>query len=442
MKKKVYFQINLSDIKKLLVSFAKSHIIQGKQNFKQLLKLPILDSKGDIQVIGFIKEKLLRDKINFKTKIIDIKEKVTSIDIQVEWKEIGECILLSIFTIFLYNTILLAEFSFIPMVIVAIKRGWKESFIYLTWSMIILSFLSIKGITLYDFNDQLVLFSPLHYGFRYIGNALGFSGRGVLDYYFMYGVFGIFLGYLIRKNYRLGYIISLSVLSYIGMIALVFLIAGFIDGFKSFISSYYRFVDEATNNYIATSLAQINNYSDILSSRGISSIALKKKIVLIAEMYKKSIIFGAAPKGGYIIKQIIMVFAAVFLVRLYFRNRLNKAALKFRITDFDIDNIWIWGLIFSWGLVYINLFFDNFIFSIFAWNSAVIFSFLFFLRGLSILKLANDRLGIPQFVQYIVFLLMMIYSFVLFIIFITGIGVIDVWLYLKDKLQKSSEEKD
>ncbi len=442
MKKKYYFQINLANLKNSFIEFARSRKHLFKNNIRQFLKIPIIELKSDTPALKYIKEIIAREGYNFKSRIEDLKDKVTSIDVQVEWREVLEALMLSAVTIFLYQTVVLAEFSFIPFMIIAIKRGWKESFIYLTWSLIILSLLNAKGFNLYSFNDQLILFSPLHFGFQYIGSALGFKGKGLLDYYFMYGIFGIFLGYLVYKNYKLGYIVFLSVLAYIGMIVAVFITAGMIHGFNSFIKDYYSFVNRATENYIAASMAHINNYSSILASKGISSLELKKKIVIAAEMYKKSIIFGAAPKGGYLIKQIIMVFVGVFLVKLYFKDRLNRAALKFKITDFELNDIWIWGLIGSWGLVYINLFIDSSVFSIIAWNSAVIFSFLFFLKGLSIVKLATDRLGIPQFFQYIVFLLMMIYSFIFFIVFITGLGVLDIWLYLKDKLQKSSEEKD
>ena len=70
-----------------------------------------------------------------KDKFQSFKERISSIDVQVEWKEIVEALLLTILTMFLYMSVFLAEFSFIPLMVIAIKRGWKETFIYLTWSL-------------------------------------------------------------------------------------------------------------------------------------------------------------------------------------------------------------------------------------------------------------------------------------------------------------------
>jgi len=352
-----------------------------------------------------------------KDKFQSFKERISSIDVQVEWKEIVEALLLTILTMFLYMSVFLAEFSFIPLMVIAIKRGWKETFIYLTW-----------------------LFSPVHYSFQYISSYLGIKGRGLFDYYFLYGVFGIFLGHLIAKNYKLGYIIFLSILSYVGLIFITFMIGSMLNGFDSFISGYYKYVNEATANYVKSSIAHLSSYKGLLSTKGVDYLSFEKKITLAAEAYKKDIIFGLAPKGGYLIKQIIMVFLGVFFVKIYFRGKLKKASLEFDLISYRIDDVWIWGLIFSWGLVYINLYLKNNILNIVSWNSAVIFSFLFFLRGMSIIKLIVMKLGIPQFVQYIVFIFLMIYSFILFVILVTGLGVIDIWLYIKEKLQKIDEE--
>ena len=377
-----------------------------------------------------------------KERLQDFKGKLSSIEVQVEWKEVVEAILLTLLTMFLYMSVFLAEFSFIPLMIITIKRGWKETFIYLTWSFIVIYFLNIKNLSYSPMDGRLFLFSPIHYSFQYISSYIGMKGRGLFDYYFLYGIFGIFLGHLVAKNYKLRYIIFVSVLSYVGLIFITFMIASMLDGFNNFISGYYRYVNEATTNYINSSIAHLSSYRGLLSTRGINYLDFEKKITLAAEVYKKNIIFGLAPKGGYLIKQIVMVFLGVFFVKLYFRGKLKRASLEFDIVDYKIDDSWIWGLILSWGLIYINLYIKNSILDIVSWNAAVIFSFLFFLRGLSIIKLIVIKLGIPQFVQYIVFIFLMIYSFILFVILVTGLGVIDIWLYIKEKLQKIDEENN
>jgi len=382
------------------------------------------------------------DKNPVKERFQSFRERISSIEVQVEWKEVVEALLLTMLTMFLYMSVFLAEFSFIPLMIITIKRGWKETFFYLTWSMIVIYFLNAKNLTYSPMEGRLLLFSPLHYSFQYISSHIGIKGRGLFDYYLLYGVFGIFLGHLVGKNYKLRYIIFLSVLSYIGLIFITFMIASSINGFNSFIVGYYRYVDEATKNYINSSIAHLNSYRGLLATKGVDYLDFEKKLTVAAETYKKNIIFGLAPKGGYLIKQIVMVFLGVFFVKLYFRGKLKRAALDFDIIDYAIDDIWIWGLIFSWGLVYINLYLKNSILDIVAWNSAVIFSFLFFLRGISIVKLIVIKLGMPQFIQYVIFILLLVYSFILFIILITGLGVIDIWLYIKEKLQKIDEEND
>ena len=438
MKKKL-FNINF---KRIFLEFARSHLVPiNRDGLRNIFKVSFLTSFGEIGSLKIIRQILVKERSNFKLKVLDIKDRISSVDIQIDWREILECILLSLFTIFLYMSVFLAELSFIPFMIIAIKRGWKEGIIYLTWSLVI-SFLLVSKFSISAIEGKLFLFSPIHYSFIYISQKLGVTGTGLFDYYFMYGIFGIFLGYLIDKNYRLRYIIFLSTVAYIGMVLIVFLIAGAMEGgYREFFTGYQKFVDETTRNYINSSLAHLSNYRGVLLTRGIDYVDLKNKIILAAEVYKRNIIFGAGPKGGYLLKQIILIFLGVVAVKFYFRKKLNRAALVFDITNFSMEDIWIWGLILSWGLVYLNLYLKVYIIDIIAWNAAVIFSFLFFLRGLSVLKVAADRINIPPLFQYTLFGVLILYSFILFIILITGIGVADIWLFLKEKLQQN-EEKD
>jgi hypothetical protein len=77
-----------------------------------------------------------------------------------------------------------------------------------------------------------------------------------------------------------------------------------------------------------------------------------------------------------------------------------------------------------------------------SWNSAVIISFLFFLKGLSIIKLAADRMKVPQFLQYVVLFSLFFYFFIFFVVIITGIGVIDIWLKLHENLKNIEKRRD
>jgi hypothetical protein len=169
---------------------------------------------------------------------------------------------------------------------------------------------------------------------------------------------------------------------------------------------------------------------------------MAKKVEIAAEIYKKSVIFGIAPRGGYLIKQLIVIFLSVLLVKFYFKRKLKRASFDFDIKNYEIDSDWVWGLIASWGLVFINLFLRSAVLGIVSWNVAVIFSFLYFLKGLSIIKMIADRLRIPQILQYVVLLFLLFYAFVVFVTIVTGIGVVNIWLEIDEKLRSISQRRE
>jgi hypothetical protein len=77
-----------------------------------------------------------------------------------------------------------------------------------------------------------------------------------------------------------------------------------------------------------------------------------------------------------------------------------------------------------------------------SWNVAVIFSFLYFLKGLSIIKMIADRLRIPQVLQYIVLLILLFYGFIVFVAIVTGIGVANIWLEIDEKLKSLNQRRE
>ena len=201
-------------------------------------------------------------------------------------------------------------------------------------------------------------------------------------------------------------------------------------------------MDKKTNSYVNLYLSQLSNYRNILQSRGIDYNFLEKKVEIAAEIYKRSVIFGIAPKGGYLIKQIVIIFLSILFVKLYFKRKLNKAALTFDIKNYRIAGDWVWGLIGSWGLVYINLYIRNNFLGIISWNSAVIISFLYFLKGLSIIKITVEKIRIPVFLQYVVLLFLLFYFFIFFVTIVTGIGVADIWLKISENIANIGKRRD
>ena len=289
------------------------------------------------------------------------------------------------------------------------------------------------------FDSGLLLFSPTHFSFEFIVSNLGIKGGRFLDYYFVYGVLGIFLGYLVSKNYKLKYVIIFSVSLYVAIVILTLILTGLFGSFKTWISDYSQFVEKKTNSYIDLYLTQMDSSKNIFQSRGID---LEKKLEIAAEIYKESVVFGIAPKGGYLIRQIIVIFLSILFVKRYFKRKLNKAALSFHIKNYRIANDWVWGLIASWGLIYINLYIRNNFLGIMSWNTAVIISFLFFLKGLSIIKIAADRIRIPVFLQYIVLLFLLFYFFIFFVTIVTGIGVADIWLKISEYIGNHKKRRN
>jgi hypothetical protein len=156
----------------------------------------------------------------------------------------------------------------------------------------------------------------------------------------------------------------------------------------------------------------------------------------------RALVFGIAPRGGYLVRQLITVFVGVLLSRFYFRRKLERAAFSFSISHYTINPDWVWGLISSWGLVYINLYLKSGVLGILSWNMAILFSILFFLKGLSILKIIADRLKIPKLIQYAVVIFLLFYALVVFVTVITGIGVANIWLKIDEKLLNNNRRRE
>jgi hypothetical protein len=387
----------------------------------------------------FVKfSKLMKADFISRVKSISLRDA----EIQLEWREVGTSVLLIALSFVLYGSAIFTQFSFIPIMILTSKRGWKEAGVYLTGSFIIFLFVVMSGISSFPLYNGLFLFSADRYAFEFLGSTVGIEGIRFLDYYFLFGIFGIFVGYLVSRNYRLAYVVFLSLSIYIGMFVFVFIISGFIGGFDRFIEDYARFIDIKTNRYVDLYLTQVGNYGHLFSSRTVDYSVMAKKVEIAAEIYKKSVIFGIAPRGGYLIKQLIVIFLSVLLVKFYFKRKLKRASFDFDIKKYEIDSDWVWGLIASWGLVFINLFLRSAVLGIVSWNVAVIFSFLYFLKGLSIIKMIADRLRIPQILQYVVLLFLLFYAFIVFVTIVTGIGVVNIWLEIDEKLKSLAQRRE
>lgn len=366
----------------------------------------------------------------------NLKTRLTLPDVEVEWREIGENILLVLLSILLYMSVIFTELSFVPFMIIVVKRGWKEGLMYLVIGTVAVLYLMIHEVGKLPLDSDVMLFSPTHYSFSFIERVTGLRGGRFLDFFFTFGLFGIVLGYFVSRNYRLNYVIFFSLTVYVGIAILPLIISGMIGGFHQFIANYSKFVDAKTNSYVDQYLSQMSNHRVLLMSRGIDYNAVSRKIEIAADLYKRNVIFGIAPRGGYLVKQIFIIFVGILCVKFYLtRKHINRAALSFSIKNYRIQDSWVWALVVAWGLVYINLYLKNQIFGIVSWNIAVVFSLLFFIRGLSIIKILADRIRIPQILQYMVLIFFLFYSFIFFVTIVTGIGVADIWLKIHDSIE-------
>jgi len=377
-----------------------------------------------------------------KGKFSNLRVRITIPEVHVEWKEVAESILLILLSLILYMSVVFTQFSFIPIMILTIKRGWREAAFYLAGSILLFIYIMTGNLVRFPFDAGLLLFSPAHYSFEFIGMEVGLKWGRFLDYIFIFGVLGICLGHLVSRNYKLKYVIFLSISLYVGIILFIILLSGVVGGFSNFFNNYSHFVSRKTTSYVNHSLSQIDSYRNVLESRGINYNLIEKKIRVAAELYKNGVVFGINPRGGYLIKQIIVIFLSLILVKLYFKKKLDRAALYFELSDYNIADDWVWGLIISWGLVYLNLYLKSELLGIISWNAATVFSFLYFLKGLTIIKLLAERIKIPQIIQYMILLFLLFYSFILFSAIVTGIGVADIWLCIKENLEKIKNRGD
>ncbi len=367
-----------------------------------------------------------------------LRDRIAIPDVQVEWRDIGESLLLVFLSILLYLSVIFTELSFIPFMIIVVKKGWRDGLIYLGIGTGIALYLTAGHIVRFPFDSEFLLFSPVSFAFSFMADMVGVEGWRFLDFFFIFGCFGIFLGYFVSRNYRLNYVVLFSLSIYVGIAVLPMLVSGLAGGFGSFFGQYSQFVNVKTDSYMQEYLSQMDNYRSLLATRGIDYNLMVKKAQIAVDMYKTGVVFGIAPRGGYLVKQLFIILVAMLLVKAYFlRRHIDKASLSsFSIRNYRVWDGWVWGLIFSWGLVYINLYLESWFFGILAWNSAVIFSLLFFLRGMLILKLLADRFRIPPVIQYGILLFLIVYSFIFFVTIVTAAGVADIWLGIRKGLEK------
>ena len=386
--------------------------------------------------------KIIKNDFLSRVKDLGLWDRFSETELQLEWRELLTCIILVLVSFILYLSVVFAQFSFVPLMILTIKRGWKEAFVYLTGAFLIFIYMLMSGIVSIPIDNVLLLFSVDHFTFEFLGKYLGLPGIRFLDYYFLFGVIGILVGSLVARNYRLDYVVFLSLSTYIGIFVFAILVASAVGGFEGFIENYKQFVNEKTSRYVDIYLAQIGQYSTLLSSRGFDYAMMAKKVEIAAEICKRSVIFGIAPRGGYLIRQLIVIFLSVLFTRYYFKRKLNRACFSFSLKKYTIDPDWVWGVIASWGLVYINLYVNRPVLGILSWNMAVLFSFLYFLKGLSLMITIADRMRIPRLIQYAALLFFLFYTFIVFVTVITGIGVANIWLKLDEKIEKKESRRE
>lgn len=391
----------------------------------------------------FIKvSKIIKDDLLSRMKSLSMWDRFAETEIQLEWREVITCVILVIVSFILYLSVVFTQFSFVPLMILTIKRGWKEALLYLTCAFLIFIYIIMSGIGSIPIDNALLLFSVDHFTFAFLGKVLGLPVIRFLDYYFLFGVTGVVVGYLVSRNYKLDYVVFLSLSAYIGIFVFALVAASAAGGFERLIENYEQFVNDKTGRYVDFYIAQMGQYSTMLSSRGVDYAVMAKKVEVAAEICKRSVIFGMAPRGGYLIRQLIVIFLSVLFTRYYFRRKLNRACFSFSIKKYAIDADWVWGLIASWGLVYINMYVNSPVLGILSWNMAVIFSFLFFLKGLSLMWIVTERIRIPRLIQYAVLIFFLFYAFIVFVAVITGIGVANIWLKLDEKIGKKESRRE
>jgi len=380
--------------------------------------------------------KVVPEKIT-SLNVSSLKTRIAVPEIQVEWRELAEGSGLALLSIFLYVSGVLTELCFVPFMIIVIKRGWKEGLIFLSLSAAAFFTVMISGFGRIPLDGEFLLISPARYSFNYIEHVSGLKGGRYLDFFFVFGLFGIFLGYLVSRNYKLKYVVFFGLTVYIGIVVLPLAVSSMMGGLDRFLVQYTRFVDIKTTNYMELYLEQMRNTGSLMHVNNTDLGLEAKKLEFAVQMFKDNVIFGIAPRGGYLVKQLGIILFGIVLVRLYFKSRLDRAALRFSILEYRIGDGWVWGLIFSWFFVYINLHLKSGAFGIIGWNAAVVFSLLFFLRGLSIIRAGAERIRIPRIIQYGVLLFFLFYSFIFFVTITTGIGVADIWLRLRDTIDRT-----
>jgi hypothetical protein len=395
-----------------------------------------------MEAIKTVREFMKRESLWLRSRIGSLRVRIAAADVRVEWREVGESVVLVLLSLLLYGSVALTQFCFVPVMIVTIKRGWKVSLLYLTCALVVLLFVMSRSVVRLPLYGGLLLLSPSHFTLEFIGKTIGLAGGRFLDYYLLFGILGVFIGHLVQRNYRVGYVVFMGLCGYAAVLVTILSIAWVTGGFDRYVEEYALYVDRNMLAYVRSSLGRIGGgYGELLSAKGIDYALLESKAQEVAEAFKRVVIFGIAPRGGYLIKELVVILVGILLARAYFKNKLSKAAFTFGLRSLRIDDDWVWGIVISWGLVYINLFLRNQFLGVVSWNMATLVSLLFLLRGLSILAAGAEKLRIPRFFLYLVLVFLLFYAFVLFVAIVTAIGIVDIWLKLREGLDNTHKRE-
>jgi hypothetical protein len=228
--------------------------------------------------------KLIKEDFISRVRSVNLRDRFSETEIQLEWREVIACIVLVLVSYILYLSVVFTRFCFVPLLILTIKRGWKEALVYLTGAFLILMYaVFTSGIGPIPVDNTLLLFSIDSYSFQYIQNGFLLTGIRFLDYYFLFGVIGVFTGHLISKNYKLDYVVLLSLCVYVGIFVFTIIAASAVSGFPGFIDGYERFVIEKTGRYVSLYLARMEQYAPLFSSRGTDFALMANRIEVQTE---------------------------------------------------------------------------------------------------------------------------------------------------------------
>ncbi|MCX8092619.1 MAG: YybS family protein [Candidatus Goldbacteria bacterium] len=249
-------------------------------------------------------------------------------------------------------------------------------------------------------------------------NTIIFFFVSLLLMFFFFAFMSLIFFYFLKKNTK--WIITI----FIGFFYFNAVLAGLFFVIKS----------KSEHNVIEFVYSELYRNLDEILILEEKSGAPKERIIFIKNLFENFII--KTVPSWIICVEFFLIFLNYFVVRIYLMKKYDIDDGMKPFTIWKIDERVIWFLICCLSVFVLDRFFHNDMIFTISLNGTFLLMNLYFVAGLSIVTFFLVKYSVPIFIQFFIYVLILMWSGLSMIIILTGI--LDTWFNFR-KLEKSRD---